>query len=161
MLTDASAVGIEAILEQDGHVVAYASRSLKSAKRNYSVIERECLAVVFAISPLPTGMPFHGVHRPRATAVALGAGLSCRWALAIQECDFTISYRKGNENKKCGWPFTAPLCRNYCFTPRLQMVKIRLAQQADTTESGTESKLPMFAETIVNIYNPFFVLGCQ
>ena len=37
--TDASATGIGAILEQGGHVVAYASRSLSSSERNYSVIQ--------------------------------------------------------------------------------------------------------------------------
>ena len=49
VLTGSSAVGIGAILEQDGHVVAYASRSLKSGERNYSAIQRECMAVVYAL----------------------------------------------------------------------------------------------------------------
>ena len=47
--TDASAVGVGAVLEQDGHVIAYASQSLTPAERNYSVIQRECLAVVYGI----------------------------------------------------------------------------------------------------------------
>ena len=47
--TDASAIGIGAVLEQSGHVVAYASRTLSVSERNYSVIQRECLAIVFAL----------------------------------------------------------------------------------------------------------------
>jgi len=47
--TDASAVGLGAILEQNGHVIAYASRSLTASERNYSVIQRECLAIVFGL----------------------------------------------------------------------------------------------------------------
>ena len=52
--TDASAAGIGAILEQDGHVVAYASRSLTQAERNYSVIQRERLAAVSGICIIST-----------------------------------------------------------------------------------------------------------
>ena len=47
--TDASAVGLGAVLEQDGHPIAYASRSLTKSERNYSVIQRECLAIVFSL----------------------------------------------------------------------------------------------------------------
>ena len=47
--TDASAVGLGAVLEQDGHPIAYASQSLTKSERNYSVIQRECLAIVFSL----------------------------------------------------------------------------------------------------------------
>ena len=46
--TDASAVSIGVVLEQDGHPVAYVSRALKKAEENYCVIQQECLAILFA-----------------------------------------------------------------------------------------------------------------
>ena len=46
--TDASAVGLSAVLEQNGHVIAYASQTLNKAELNYmySVIQKEDLATV-------------------------------------------------------------------------------------------------------------------
>ena len=44
LYTDASATGIGAVLEQSGHV-----RTLTGSEKNYSVIQRECLAVVYAL----------------------------------------------------------------------------------------------------------------
>ena len=48
--TDASSTGIGAVLEQNGHVVAYTSRTLSSTERNYSMIQRECLAIIFVLN---------------------------------------------------------------------------------------------------------------
>ena len=49
LYTDTSATGIGTVLEQSGHVIAYASRTLTGSEKNYSVIQRECLAVVYAL----------------------------------------------------------------------------------------------------------------
>ena len=53
--TDASAVGILAIILQkhEGHLhaVAYASNKLSHAQQAYSTVERECLAIVWALGP--------------------------------------------------------------------------------------------------------------
>ena len=47
--TDASAIGLRAVLEQQGHPITDASRSLTSSECNYSVIQCECLAIVYAL----------------------------------------------------------------------------------------------------------------
>ncbi len=47
IIVDARPVGLGAILCQDNHVVAYASRSLTPVEQRYSQTEREALGVLF------------------------------------------------------------------------------------------------------------------
>lgn len=51
--TDASEVGMDAVLlqwwEDERWPVAYASREFKGAEKNYAVIEKECLSIVWSI----------------------------------------------------------------------------------------------------------------
>ena len=102
--TDASASGLGAILEQSGHVIAYASRTLNKAEQQYSVIQKECLAAVYAMKQFChylLGRPFTLVtdHAPLQWLSAQKMeGLLCRWALSMQEYTFTIQYRSGSQN---------------------------------------------------------------
>lgn len=54
LVTDASSKGLGAILKQDRggkeHLIACASRSLRGAELNYSVIEKEALAIFWALN---------------------------------------------------------------------------------------------------------------
>jgi hypothetical protein len=49
IFTDASDVGLGVILHQGDSIITCASRILKPAEKNYSVIEKECLALVYAV----------------------------------------------------------------------------------------------------------------
>ena len=102
--TDVSADGLGAVLEQDNCVIAYASRALTKAERNYSVIQRECLAITYALKQFHhylLGHKFHIVtdHAPLQWLLAQKMeGMLCRWILAMQEFNFDIKYCKGSLN---------------------------------------------------------------
>ncbi len=107
--TDASDVGVGAVLLQeyeDGiFPVAYASKKLLDRERNYSVIERECLAIVYGVKKFQKYLygkefiiqtdhaPLSYIQKCRAES-----GRIMRWSLFLQNYRFRIEAIKGSEN---------------------------------------------------------------
>lgn len=49
IITDASAKGIGAVLQQNGHPLAYISKALGPRNQGLSTYEKECLTILFAV----------------------------------------------------------------------------------------------------------------
>ena len=143
--TDASAVGLGAVLEQDGHAIAYASRSLTQAERQYSVIQRECLAIVYALKQfrhylLGRHFRLFTDHAPLQWLSAQKMeGMLCHWALAMQEYSFQIVYRKGSLNANADALSRIDTqvlpCSVTVSLPEYSSAELRMAQQADPAVS--------------------------
>lgn len=108
--SDASNTGLGGCLTQeiDGEerVIAYASRSLSRTERNYSVVERECLAVLFCIEKFRMyieGAPKFKVITDCYSLLWLNnlknpTGKLARWAMRLRQHNFDLVHRKGVDN---------------------------------------------------------------
>ena len=106
--TDASGTGIGAVLSQmqagRERVIAYASRGMSKAERNYCVTEQELLAVVFFIQYFRQyllGRKFvvQSDHQALIWLFRLRepSGKIARWIEILAPYDFEIQYRPGNK----------------------------------------------------------------
>lgn len=107
--TDASEVGLGAVLCQN-HLgyerpIAYASRTLNRQERNYSVTERECMAVLFGVEKFRgyvEGTSFSIItdHASLRWLYKLKdpVGRLARWCVRLSQFSFDIVHRKGTQH---------------------------------------------------------------
>jgi hypothetical protein len=111
---DGSQTGVGAVIlhrtAEGERPVAYASRALSAAERNYSQIHREALAIIFGIKKFHTylyGRQFtlRTDHRPLVTIFgsktdipSTAAGRLIRWALLLSGYQYDIEYVKSADN---------------------------------------------------------------
>ena len=109
---DASDQGIGAVLQQiqDGRerVIAYASRSLNKAEKNYCITEKELLAVRFFIEYfrqylLGRRFVVRSDHQSLIWLFRLKEprGKIARWIEILSQYDFSIEYRPGHKQGHC------------------------------------------------------------
>jgi hypothetical protein len=103
--TDASDYALSGVLLQDGHPIAYESRKLNQAERNYAAHEKELLAVVhclrtwrhyilgsrFVVKTDNTAVS-HVLTQPKLSS------RQARWQEKLAEFDFALEYKAGATN---------------------------------------------------------------
>ena len=109
---DASDVGCGGVLMQKGddgidHPISYFSKKFDKHQRNYSTIEKECLALILALGHFEVYLgttvhpvlvftdhnPLTFIHRMKNKNQRL-----VRWSLTLQEYNLDIRHIKGKEN---------------------------------------------------------------
>ncbi|CAM5073966.1 unnamed protein product [Natator depressus] len=109
--TDASERGVGAVLmqkrpDQEFHPVVFLSKKLSERESNWSVSEKECYAIVYALEklcPYVWGRRFH-LQTDHAALQWLHTTMGnnkklLRWSLALQDFDFDIQHISGASNK--------------------------------------------------------------
>ena len=103
---DASGTGLVAVLLQREQPIAYASRALTTTEQGYSQIEKELLAVVFAMERFDQYVYGRSVevrsdHQPLQTisskALHFAPKRLQRMLLRLQRYDYIIRYQPGKE----------------------------------------------------------------
>ncbi|CAM5174954.1 unnamed protein product [Natator depressus] len=109
--TDASKRGVGAVLmqeapDQEFHPVVFLSKKLSERESNWSVSEKKCYAIVYALEklrPYVWGRRFHlQTHHAALQWLHTATGNNkkrIRWSLALQDFDFNIQHISGASNK--------------------------------------------------------------
>lgn len=160
LTTDASNVAIGAVLSQGpvGHdlPIAYASRTLNDSEQNYSVIEKELLAIVWATKyfrPYLFGRKFNVIcdHKPLQWLFSLKDPNSklLRWRIKLEEFDYKITYKKGKLNTNAD-----ALSRVEIHTKETEEVSNTIDQLISDIQTNPQSQNPEVDQFIQGIIGP-------
>jgi transposase InsO family protein len=103
LYTDASDLQCGAVLKQGTNTLAFFSKKLNAAQKNYGVGEKEMLSVVLALQEFRTmvlGYPINVYvdHKNWTHDKVFRNARVLRWRLAIEEFNITFHYVKGEKN---------------------------------------------------------------
>ncbi|XP_033729753.1 uncharacterized protein K02A2.6-like [Pecten maximus] len=114
LAVDASSYGLGAVISHtigsNDKPIAYVSRTLTSAERNYSQIEKEALAIIFGIQRfhqylygrrftlLTDHKPLTTILGPKKGIPVLAASRLQRWAIQLSAYQFDIKFRSTDKN---------------------------------------------------------------
>ncbi len=136
--------------EGNEQVIAYASRSLTSAEKNYNTTEKELLAIIWAIDrfrPYLYGVDFDLItdHKPLTytTDLNLGSARITRWKMRLQEYSFNITHKAGKDH--CNADTLSRIVESLCTVELagevLDETEMKRLQQADFELSKICTKL--------------------
>ena len=118
LVCDASGFGLGGVLLQSGRPIAFWSRKMLPAEKNYHVTEQELLAVIEALRAFTCyvdGAHFTLItdHKPNTYLDTQPTMSRCqtRWSEYLQRFNFTWEYRPGRTN------VADPLSRNPAYRP--------------------------------------------
>lgn len=146
LTTDASNFALGAVLSQgpigSDRPVAYASRTLNDSELNYSTIEKELLAIVWATKYFRAylyGRKFKIItdHKPLQWLMNLKES-NCRltrWKLKLAEYDFTVIYKKGILNTNAD-----ALSRVEIHNEDLNSINVNISSSSSSTVTAPDDR---------------------
>ena len=164
LYTDASDFQLGAVITQDGKPLAFYSRKLNSAQRNYTVTEKELLSIVETLREFRGILLGHEIkiytdhknlEQINSTASSQRA---MRWRILIEEFGPEIVYIKGTENtiadslsrleKRGETPAYKETHQQMCFAMRL-FTSIKRSEESFFEDEIEEDDTPFPLDLVV------------
>ncbi|CAC5370948.1 Uncharacterized protein K02A2.6 [Mytilus coruscus] len=134
LAVDASPYGLGCVISHkyengEERPIAYASRTLTSAERNYSQIEREALAIIFGVTRfhqylygrkftlITDNKPLSLLLGPKIGIPMLAASRIQRWAIQLSGYQYDVKCKSSSENANADGLSRLPLKETLCESP--------------------------------------------
>ena len=155
---DASSVGLGAVLSQIDEQgreqpVEFISRTLSAAERNYSQIEKEGLAIVWAVKRLHRYLyarpftlvtdhkPLESIYHPHKSIPEMGISRLQRWALFLSSYQYKVKFRPTQKHSN------ADMCSRFPLSNKENR------EETDSLDIGTVHRVTSESESLSSVFS--------